>query len=65
MAIRSCPCCGRAIPVNRFACHSDWRRLPYTIRKGILDAYNARDWPAHDVAKKAAEDWYAANKTSP
>lgn len=53
--------CGRSIPSGHFACHTDWLRLPYDLRKPISQHFR-RDAEAHFAAMSNAMAWYRANK---
>lgn len=53
--------CGRQVPGHHFACHTDWLRLPFELRKPISANYR-RDPTAHFEAMTAAMAWYSANR---
>jgi hypothetical protein len=70
------PWCSEQIPVSRFACPEDWRRLPSKLSLDITRTYGRRrtlaarmaapdDLKAAQVAHQAAKDagvrWYAGH----
>jgi hypothetical protein len=66
---RLCPSpgCGRHVPTGRYACPTDWYRLPAGMRTAILRAWGRRTKGAegaakeHEDAKAAADAWLAGH----
>ena len=57
----ACPgSCGTQVPQHRFACPTDWYRLPAEYRCAITNTYR-RDQRGHITAMAAAIEWYRAN----
>jgi hypothetical protein len=50
------------VALTTFACSSCWRALPREIRTRINDAWRARDWRGHAVAKRDAAAFYASRE---
>jgi hypothetical protein len=58
MSRHDCPAgCGARVPGDRFACPTDWRRLPQVLRRAISMTFR-RDPMAHAAAMSAAVAWY-------
>lgn len=57
------PTCKRMVPHHQYACRVDWYRLPYAIRRAILDTYQVDEY-AHQAAMADAFTWYHDNPKS-
>lgn len=61
---RSHPCpagCGHTVPHRRFACPTDWARLPAELQEAIGRTYRNGTTHDHLDAMAAAVGWYRDN----
>lgn len=59
-----CPAgCGAQVVYTRFACVTDWYRLPDALRRRITRGYQLTTPFEHAEAMREARRWYDANPT--
>lgn len=55
------PGCTRRVPMDMYACRSDWYALPVEIRTAIWRTWSAGDDAGHLAATTRARQWYRDN----
>jgi hypothetical protein len=60
MPYHDCPAkgCTKKVRREELACPSHWVKLPWRMRTNLTEAWRLNDLGAHQVALKAALDWY-------